>query len=213
MIGIVISENPDNESLTKPSDNLKNVFTIGSFENEKYFCNIKNELCYEFTPKHEELPENKNLYDVIRSGNSVCLAVRRGDFLLKENKKTFNVCDLNYFQKAVDYMLKYVENPLFIVFSNDIEWVKANLRINGKVYYESGKDPVWETFRLMYSCKHFIISNSTFHWWAQYISSNPEKIVVSPNLWYNAAGWEEYLMLNYFVRIPTIANIERYNES
>lgn len=38
---------------------------------------------------------------------------------------------------------------------------------------------------MMYSCKHFIISNSTFSWWAQYLSRNNEKIVVSPDRWFN----------------------------
>ena len=36
----------------------------------------------------------------------------------------------------------------------------------------------------MYSCKHFIISNSSFSWWAQYLSRNEQKVVVSPNRWY-----------------------------
>lgn len=119
------------------------------------------------------------------------------------NKKIFYVCDLEYFQRGVDYIKKHVENPVFIVFSNDIDWVKANLNIDNEVYFESGKDPVWETFRLMYSCKHFVISNSTLHWWAQWRSENKEKIVVAPERWYNDPSWNEHLMLDYFVRMPT----------
>lgn len=45
--------------------------------------------------------------------------------------------------------------------------------------------PVYETLRLMYSCKHFIISNSTFSWWGQYLSRNDHKIVISPSKWNN----------------------------
>lgn len=100
-------------------------------------------------------------------------------------------------------MQAHVPDPVFIVFSNDIPWVKENLKIDGEVYYESGRDPVWETFRLMYSCRHFIISNSTLHWWAQFRSLNKDKIVVVPERWYNAPGWTEHLLLPSFVRLKT----------
>lgn len=202
--GIVVSENADTEPLMLPSPSWKgNIFTYGSFEKYDYFKGIANILKCEFTPIHPSCKENENLYEVIRNTNSICLAVRRGDFMTGNNKKTFYVCDIEYFKRAVDYMQKRVENPVFIVFSNDIAWVKENIKIEGKVLYESGNDPVWETFRLMYSCKHFVISNSTLHWWAQWRSENENKIVVAPDHWYNAEGWENHLMLDSFVRIPT----------
>lgn len=147
------------------------------------------------------MPHNTHLYEIIRDRNSVCLAVRRGDFLNPENRKTFLVCDVDYYQKAVDYMVSHVKDPVFIVFSNDIAWTQMHLSIPGEVYYESGKDPVWETFRLMYSCRHFIISNSTFHWWAQYKGTAEDKIVIAPDIWYNARGWERHLLLDSFIKI------------
>ena len=201
-VGIVISEKPDNEVIFTPPYSQKNIFTIGSFENVNYFSDVAEKLKHEFTPKHDMLPENKKLYDVILQTNSVCLAVRRGDFMKEEFKKTFYVCDLVYFKNAISYIKKHVEKPTFIVFSNDIEWVKENMKIDGDVYYESGCDPVWETYRLMYSCKHFITSNSTLHWWAQYKGNYSGKIVVSPERWYNAPGWEKHLLLDSFVKIP-----------
>ena len=70
------------------------------------------------------------------------------------------------------------------MFSDDIEWVKNNIYTGCVTYYEDGTDPVWEKLRLMSACKHFVVSNSTFSWWAQYLSENEKKIVISPSEWY-----------------------------
>ena len=119
-IGLVSSYSPDTEPIYLPSSNVDKVFTFGSFEKVDYFFGIENVLKKEFTPVHPCLKANEKLYQVIRNTNSVCLAIRRGDFMNNVNKKIFYVCDLEYFQRGVDYIKKHVENPVFIVFSNDI---------------------------------------------------------------------------------------------
>lgn len=201
--GIVLSDNPDHEKLYLPKNSVKRVFTHGSFENPSFFHGIEEKLKDEFTPPKRSLSYNKSLYDIIHHSNSVFLGVRRGDFMQGNNRKIFYVCDLSYYRRSIEYIRKRISDPVFIVFSNDIPWVKANLKIDGEVYYESGSDPVWETFRLMYSCRHFIISNSTLHWWAQFRSENANKIVVVPERWYNAPGWVDHLMMPNFIRLET----------
>ncbi|MEG0034849.1 MAG: alpha-1,2-fucosyltransferase [Bacilli bacterium] len=158
----------------------------GFWQCEKYFDAIPEIIKKEFTPKYPKLESNEMLYQMIKKTNSVCVTVRRGDFLSSNHINTFYVCDSDYFQNAMVQMKKLVPRCVFFAFSDDIEWVKQNVAFPGKVYYESGNDPVWEKLRLMYCCKHFILSNSSFSWWAQHLSENDNKIVIAPDRWYNS---------------------------
>ena len=102
-----------------------------------------------------------------------------------ENRKNLYVCTPEYFENAIKLMQKKVPKAKFFVFSDDVEWCKNNMNFPKGTMYESGTDPVWEKLRLMYSCKHYIISNSTFSYWAQYLSRNDKKIVIAPKSWGN----------------------------
>ena len=182
--------------------NKKNKFVSGSFEDKRYFDKIREQLVKELSPKQKPKIENLGLYRVINNTNSVCVSIRRGDFVTDETiKKTHYVCNEQYFEKAISKIEELIENPTFIMFSDDIEWVRKNINMKGKtVFYESGKDPIWEKLRLMYSCKHFILSNSSFSWWAQYLSRNEKKIVVAPSRWYNN-DFQSGLLEEKFIKI------------
>ena len=169
----------------------KNKIVIGHFESSKNFDHIKDKLFEEFEPKEKPLKKNKELYDLIHKTESVCITIRRGDFTSSKFSKQFNICDLDYFNRAVSLIYKKIEHPTFFIFSDDIEWCKKNIKIEGDVYFEDGTDPIWEKLRLMYSCKHFIISNSTFSYWAQYLSRNDEKIVIAPKKWLNYGYYKD----------------------
>lgn len=162
-------------------------YICGCFECDKFFKEIQDKLKEEIQPISSKNQKNKKLYDIIENSNSVCVTIRRGDFVSNEkNKKLYDICSIEYYKKAIDIIKHEVEDPIFIMFSDDIQWVKENIIVdNVKMYYESGNDNVDEKLRLMYSCKHFIISNSTFSWWAQFLSKNDDKIVISPSKWYN----------------------------
>lgn len=171
-----------------PFNKKKNgtVLISGNFESERYFENIRGILLRELTPKFDVLSKNVELLRLISSENSVCVSIRRGDFV--DNpvfSKVHNICSLEYYNQAISWMIELIDNPVFFFFSDDVNWVKENVKVDHPCFYEDGTDPVWEKLRLMYSCKHFIISNSSFSWWAQYLGRYPEKIVIAPSRWYN----------------------------
>ncbi len=158
----------------------------GYFEDPIYFDEIREILLAEFTPKKDLLQKNREMMCNIQQTNSICLSVRRGDFESNaEVKKLQSVCDRKYFEEAIQVIKNNVKNPVFFMFSDDIEWVKNNIYTGCVTYYEDGTDPVWEKLRLMSACKHFVVSNSTFSWWTQYLSKSENKIVVSPSRWFN----------------------------
>ena len=162
-----------------------NIIFYGCYEDYNYYKNSKNVIRNLYVPKYEIKKENVELYNRINNTNSVCVTIRRGDFMNSINKENYYICNSEYFKKALDKMNKLISKPQYVVFSDDVEWCKNNMDFPENTVYESGKDPVWEKIRLMYSCKNFILSNSTFSWWAQYLSQNEEKIVIAPEKWNN----------------------------
>lgn len=186
--------------LTK--SNAKNKLMSGRFEDPRYFESIRDILKREFTPKFPEVKENENLYKIIDKTESVCISVRRGDFESNPTyKKLHSVCSERYFQKAIDEIRSRIGNPTYFLFSDDVEWARTHIQIqDAHVYSERGCDPVWEKLRLMSRCKHFIISNSSFSWWAQWLSGNKDKVVVAPSRWLNNT-FEYPLITNEMIKV------------
>lgn len=154
----------------------------GTFECARYCEEIRDTLLEEFVPRYPVREKNKELMEKILNTNSVCITVRRGNYQLYS---MLDVCTAQYFERAAERIKKLVKDPVFFVFSDEVDWVKENVKIDGEVYYETGDDPVWEKLRLMYSCRHFIIANSTFSWWAQFLGKAEDKVVIAPSRWFN----------------------------
>ncbi len=169
----------------------------GYFEDPRYFEPYREDLKILFTPKKPVLSKNLPFISLIRETNSFCVSIRRGDFL-DAKLSNLNVCDVKYFSNAIQVIKQRVEKPVFFFFSDDISWCKNNvfhmLNDHDNFYFESGDDAGYEKLRLMYSCKHFVISNSTFSWWAQYLSRNEAKIVVAPKSW--RKNEDDFLLCN-----------------
>lgn len=164
----------------------KNVFLDGYWQTEKYFKKIEDVICKEFTLKEEFSVEDKKIVQEIKNSNSISLHIRRGDYVADLMTNKFHgICSLEYYAEAVKYIAKKVENPVFYIFSDDIEWVKDNFKIDFPMKYISDgilKD--YEELILMSYCKHNIIANSSFSWWGAWLNKNHEKIVIAPKQWF-----------------------------
>lgn len=178
------------KQFTFNNDMLKvknNSYLIGFWQSEKYFSKIKNKLNKELTLKKELSKESRKILEKIKKTNSVSLNVRRGDFLVTQNFKRHGVIGLSYFKNAMDYVASKITKPHLFLFSDDIDWVKKNIKPRYPSTYIDFNFPQKseEDLVLGSKCKHHILTNSTFSWWVGWLNDNPQKIVTVPKKWFN----------------------------
>lgn len=164
----------------------------GYWQSEKFFKDIKEEICVEF--KFPPITEDKNLYikNEIEKVEAISIHIRRGDYI--ENKVLDRLASLEYYERALRYIKLKIENPVFFIFSDDIEWCKENLKIDFPTYYidwNNGEES-FRDMQLMSLCKHNIIPNSSFSWWGAWLNSNPNKIVIAPEIWFRKESGYNY---------------------
>lgn len=159
----------------------------GYWAKPHYFRNISDLLKSELSLKEEYFNE-----DFIRikqkittsSFPYVAIHVRRGDYLDSVNSKIFYSLRSDYYKSAISYFNDKFDQIRFIFFSNDIIWCRQNFSGNYEFMDESAKLSDFHEFELIKLCKHQIIANSTFSWWAAWLNENQDKIVIAPEKWY-----------------------------
>ncbi|MCD7924946.1 MAG: alpha-1,2-fucosyltransferase [Bacteroides sp.] len=175
-----------------PLSKCRNKYIFGFFQNEKAFFPIVDKIKKELLVKDAPSRVNQRMLSRIQSVNAVCLHIRRGDYL-NEKWKSLQICTFEYYNNAINEILANVKNPVFFVFSNthdDLMWIKHNYKFYDKtgtrpicLEFVDLNNPDYEELRLMYNCKYFIISNSTFSWWGAYLSASEDKKVYVPERW------------------------------
>jgi hypothetical protein len=165
-----------------------NLYFEGNWQSPKYFESIASIIREDFSFKRKISDDLRDIADEIHNSESICLHVRRGDYVWQPYANKFNgVKGVDYFDSAISFILQTVINGKIYVFSDDIEWCVENIRFDLPVCFIEREYPNrehHEYFRLMSLCKHFAISNSTFSWWAAWLSQNFNKIVVAPKKWF-----------------------------
>ena len=156
------------------------VYLDGYWQNELYFSDIREELLRDLISISSMSDLGVVYMEGIKKSNSVSLHVRRGNYL---NLKNFNVLDIDYYMKAVEYIRKNVEKPTFYIFSDDLEWCKNSLGfLDNCIFVDSTKTEI-DDLKLMSFCKHNIIANSSFSWWGAWLNQNCKKTVIAPKGW------------------------------
>ena len=176
-----------------------NIYLEGYWQSEKYFPDAAETLKKEFGLEsvRENQPNGCGLSNQaekrlqeIEQTQAVSIHVRRGDYLLPQNQALFGgICTEHYYEKAMKTIADSHPDVTFYLFTNDSEWAKGWLEKPYRiklVEWAGAKD--YELLTLMSRCKHNILANSSFSWWASYLNENPDKMVIAPDKWLN--GWD-----------------------
>lgn len=155
----------------------EDAYFAGVFANNCYFDDYRRELLQAFSLKEPMSEANNNLLQEITCTNSVSIHIRRGDYV-----KLGLTCNLDYYYQAIEYIASRVDDAHFYIFSDDVAWVKENLKISNPHTFVEINDgnTGYCDLELMKNCQHNITANSTFSWWAGYLNPNPRKIVLTP---------------------------------
>jgi hypothetical protein len=167
-----------------------NIYLKGYWQTEKYFSAIEKTIRKDFTLKKPLPPFIQELESQIQSSMSVCMHIRRGDFVHTDLHRTLG---MDYYGKAAILMQEKFQDAVFYVFSDDIDWCKKNIVFDGNIIYVEERFAGEKSsghFSLMCSCRHFIIPNSSFAWWAAWLGVGKNKVVVAPRTWFYNAKWD-----------------------
>lgn len=188
----------------------------------KYFHSFRDEIIKLFTFKDEIMSFCLDYINQIKQEDEILVSIhfRRGSYLLDSSLNL----SLNYYNEAIQTIKSLNPNKKikYLLFSNDIKWVKENFIIENGIYIENlGNDEETNKFLsninnihhrlkmntsgdrfkemcLMSLCDHNIIANSCYSFMGAYLNQNKNKIVICPYNYLNHPELNKMVNGKYF---------------
>lgn len=178
------------------------IYLDGYWQSQKYFIDIEDIIRRDFTLKKKLSLNIENLKELIKKENSLCIHVRRGDYV---GNKKHEVVGRDYYDNAIEKMERLTKIDNIYVFSDDIKWCEENMKFEFPTTFV-GEEYAGENAEghlvLMSACNNFIIPNSSFSWWAAWLSDYKDKIVIAPKQWFGDKNINtDDLISNEWIRI------------
>lgn len=163
---------------------INDVYLNGYWQSYLYFEKINETILKEFSLKEQYLGGIVPTLAIINNSESVSVHIRRGDYITsKVAAEVLGCLPYSYYDNAFQLIEKGIKDPHYFIFSDDIEWVKLNMKIRNSTVIDTNNE-LYDLI-LMSHCKHNVIANSSFSWWAAWLNRNTNKIVIAPKKWFN----------------------------
>lgn len=171
----------------------------GYWQSERYIQAIRPVLQLDFRlrqgPSAEMQDWAHKMHNPAPGHVSVMLHVRRGDYVSLPSAATHHgVCSLGYYESALA-CLRQRHGPLEVfVFSDDPGWAAKHLQTPDRLHVvsrtgthaRSAEEDLW----LMQQCRHHIVANSSYSWWAAWLSETNDSTVIAPRQWVQTPGFD-----------------------
>lgn len=168
---------PDKERLAS-----MDFYMEGYFQSERYFRKYRKEVLDAFSFKPSVVSSCQSVAQkILAADESTCLHVRLGDYV---NHYLHGVAKADYYKKALRLLRERKPHAQVFLFSDNTDLAKAELGLGSDVSYLPDDCDEQQTMYLGSLCKNFIISNSSFSWWMQYLSRHDDKCIIAPSRWY-----------------------------
>lgn len=171
------------------------VYLSGYLQSSKYFGDeeskkaVKELLCADDEQKHDICVKYKPFVD--QKHRVVVMHARRTDFL--QHAAVHAPLMGEYYREAVQRVLKKIENPIFLLASDDNSfWPHIESYIPEVFSHEhfTVHESDVQTMYLLQQFENFVMSNSTFIWWIVWLAD--AKNVWTPKKWFGPRGPTEY---------------------
>jgi hypothetical protein len=180
---------PGPERLAEANDFEPGYFSLtipcyirGFFQSWRYFEGFEDVVRTAFDTSRLASPRTAELEAAIRSADCpVMVHVRRGDY--RESPNIATLLGRDHYDAARSQLEARGMKPTYFLFSDDLADAAALLNDWPGVAPVDRLDNL-ETLRVMSLCRHHIIANSSFSWWAAWLGTAPDKLVVAPRTWF-----------------------------
>lgn len=165
---------------------MDNVYLYGYWACERYYSDIGELLRSKIRFPQSKNPKNIEALAAMERENAVSVHIRRKDYLtVADGKSYMGICTDAYYKKAFDYINRTVDNPIYYVFSDDVDYAREHFGAWGDsrsmriVDWNTGSDSMYD-MQLMSRCRHNICANSTFSIWGARLNPHSGKLMLRP---------------------------------
>ena len=157
---------------------------------ENFFFRIKDvnnfskppQLKIHLIKKAEEWLQTREIN--IKTHSIIFIHFRRGDYLYWPSKEFPAVLSLDWYKKAMDLMKEKLKNPIFVLMSDDKQYLKDIFKQSESLYISENSPEL--DLSIMSLCNYGILSASTFAWCGAYyanLNNRNQTFFIAPKYW------------------------------